>query len=122
MRLLTHNMLQCHARNCDPAKSYPLQLSDTSLEALDIEFVPEFVTRLIPKLDWPVLVKTAHSLGVARLPNKVPEELTEDFLKKVHKAALETRVKDGNMKCNGCGHVYPIKDGIPNMLLQDIEL
>ncbi|TPX60749.1 hypothetical protein SpCBS45565_g07439 [Spizellomyces sp. 'palustris'] len=115
-------MLQCHAKGCDPSQSYPLELKGVELESLDAEYNEDFIRRLIPKLDWNVLVHTAFALGVAELPKELPDVQDEAFLRKVHQVALETRVKEAQMVCNGCGHVYPIKDGVPNMLLQDSEV
>ncbi|KAJ3155946.1 hypothetical protein HDU89_005509 [Geranomyces variabilis] len=122
MRLITHNMLQCHVKACPPGQSYPLQIRNATVEALDAEFNADFVRRLIPKLDWKVLRSTAFELGVAQLPEECPEEPSEDDLQMIHKVALQTRVKEAEMVCSGCGHVYAIKDGVPNMLLQDHEI
>ncbi|KAI8818973.1 uncharacterized protein EV422DRAFT_536130 [Fimicolochytrium jonesii] len=122
MRLITHNVLQCHAKQCPPGASYPLALRNVELEAVEAEFNEDFVRRMLDRLDWNVLVDTAFVLGIAQLPKEIPELRDTEFLKAVHKVILETRVKEAEMVCNGCGHVYPIKDGIPNMLLQDHEL
>lgn len=35
---------------------------------------------------------------------------------------MEHYVVTGSMTCASCGHVYPIKQGIPNMLLHEDEL
>ncbi|KAJ3005727.1 hypothetical protein HKX48_000497 [Thoreauomyces humboldtii] len=116
-------MLQCMvAKNCDPAKAYPLHIRGAELEELEAEFNPDFIRKLIPKLDWTVLRKTAFELGVAQLPEECPSEPTDEDLQMIHKVVLETRVKEAEMVCNGCGHVYVIKDGVPNMLLQDHEI
>ncbi|KAL2916374.1 hypothetical protein HK105_204130 [Polyrhizophydium stewartii] len=121
MRLITHNMLQCHVKGCT-TNNFPLQIQDAELETLEAEFNPGFVQRLIPKLHWGALYHTAVSLGIEDLPEQMPEEVTEDLLRAIHKVALETRVKEGKAVCLGCGHVYPISNGIPNMLLQDNEV
>lgn len=34
----------------------------------------------------------------------------------------QTHVKDGNLHCQLCGRDFPIKNGIPNMLLHDDEV
>lgn len=36
--------------------------------------------------------------------------------------SLQHSVKDGKMTCRNCGHIYVIKDGIPNMLLSEDEI
>jgi uncharacterized protein YbaR (Trm112 family) len=35
---------------------------------------------------------------------------------------FQTQVKEGNMVCGGCGHIYKITQGIPNMLLNEDEV
>lgn len=35
---------------------------------------------------------------------------------------MQHTVKNGNMTCRGCGHIYRIKDGIPNLLLSEDEI
>ncbi|KAI8324067.1 Trm112p-domain-containing protein [Martensiomyces pterosporus] len=124
MRLITHNMLKCHVRNCtDPDKQFPLRFENAELEQIEAERNDEFLVRMIPRLDWPALVKTATALGIA-LPASIPETPSEDddFLQKLHTTILETHVKEGSMFCDGCGHEYKITNGIPNMLLAEHEI
>ncbi|KAJ3040549.1 hypothetical protein HDV00_010729 [Rhizophlyctis rosea] len=113
-------MLQCHAKGCT-SNNFPLRIEEAELEAAEADFNEDFMRRMTSRLEWGALVQTAGSLGIA-LPETLPEEPDEEFLKKLHNVIMETRVKEGRMVCNGCGHVYPIKDGIPNMLLQDNEV
>lgn len=58
------------------------------------------------------------------LPEAKPEGLEEDdeLLKTLHGLLLESFVDSGKMTCPGCGHVYVIRDGIPNMLLAEDEV
>ncbi|CAG7850711.1 SubName: Full=Related to TRM112-subunit of an adoMet-dependent tRNA methyltransferase (MTase) complex {ECO:0000313/EMBL:CCA74735.1} [Serendipita indica DSM 11827] len=51
-----------------------------------------------------------------------PEQMDTEFLKALHHVLLEIHVEEGAMVCANCGHVYPISNGIPNMLLQEHEL
>lgn len=39
----------------------------TEVKMNDVEFNPEFVSRMIPKLEWGVLVKAAEEVSVAPL-------------------------------------------------------
>jgi multifunctional methyltransferase subunit TRM112 len=57
------------------------------------------------------------------LPEVKPEEpLEEELLHKLHSVLFEHYLKSGKMTCPGCGHLFPIKDGIPNMLLVEDEV
>ncbi|RKO97128.1 hypothetical protein CXG81DRAFT_12081 [Caulochytrium protostelioides] len=120
-RLLTHNMLQCHVKNCRPNESFPLTIKDPELERTEAEFNPDFMRGLVPKLDWTALRKTAGALGLGDLPAEMPEA-TDEFLQMLHALVLETRVVSGSMVCDVCHHVFPITNGIPNMLLQADEV
>ncbi|KAH6570184.1 hypothetical protein BASA82_001152 [Batrachochytrium salamandrivorans] len=121
MRLITHNMLQCHAKGCN-TDNFPLQIKDAEIESIEADFNIGFIQRLIPKLHWPAFVHTALSLGIDTLPETLPVEPSEDILLAIHKVALETRIKEGKIVCLGCSHEYIISNGIPNMLLQDNEV
>ncbi|KAI9031731.1 hypothetical protein CLU79DRAFT_729817 [Phycomyces nitens] len=123
MRLITHNLLQCHVKNCN-SNNFPLKIEDAQVELIEADFNPEFLVNMLPKIDWPVLVNTAKQLGIPNLPAQVPEdaEQNEAFLQGLHSVLLETHIQQGRMICPGCGHVFNIKEGIPNMLLAEHEI
>src|SRR6266498_1716927 len=58
MRLITHNMLQCHVKDCK-SNNFPLQLSNVEIIIQETEFNPMFLRNMLPKLEWNALVKTA---------------------------------------------------------------
>ncbi|KAK8861481.1 hypothetical protein IAR55_002302 [Kwoniella newhampshirensis] len=121
VRLITHNMLACHVKNCTK-DNFPLAFSDVELVIRPAPENLEFINRFLPKLDWKALVDTARSLGDTTLPETMPESMTEDQLRALHHVLMEMHVEEGNMTCRGCGHVYPISNGIPNMLLAEHEV
>jgi multifunctional methyltransferase subunit TRM112 len=57
------------------------------VDVKEIEFNPEFINRMLSRLEWPVLVQTANQLGVGEgLPEMLPEDQIfedEEVLKKV---------------------------------------
>ncbi|CAG8547516.1 10877_t:CDS:2 [Cetraspora pellucida] len=120
MRLVVHNMLQCHVKGC-VSNNFPLQLLDVELEIQEIEFNPRFLQNMLPRLDWRAFVTTAAQIGINSLPQDLPEVFDEDFLKKLHRILFETHIVQGKMICANCSHEYPVKDGIPNMLLSEDE-
>lgn len=117
MRLLAHNMLQCHVKGC--TDNYPLKINDAELESLETEVDLELVRRLLPKLDYAALQATCSDIGIA-IPQQMDE--SDEFLQGIAQVLLQVRVKNAQMACTGCGHVYPIINGIPNMLLQESEV
>ncbi|CAG8484878.1 6860_t:CDS:2 [Acaulospora morrowiae] len=115
-------MLQCHARGCN-TNNFPLELSEVEIQVLETDYNPQFLRNMIPKLDWNALVVTAKKVGITAVPDVLPETMNEDidenFLRNLHRILLETHVQQGKMTCPNCKHVYSIRDGIPNMLLND---
>ena len=66
------------------------------VENIEAEFNADFITRMLPKLEWSALVKAAKELGAGTLPSELNESMVNDeaFLKivkhmfHVNKAAL----------------------------------
>ncbi len=79
---------------------------------------------MLRRLDWSALRATAADLGIAELPEHIPEDAARDeaFLRSVHELIFEIHVLDGSLVCPHCGRVYPIIRGIPNMVLNDDEV
>ncbi|WFD36505.1 hypothetical protein MCUN1_003386 [Malassezia cuniculi] len=119
MRLLTHNLLACHAKNCgSSSNNFPLALRNVQLELIEAEYSPEFLQGFFPKLDWNALVTTARQLGDTSLPDTQPpvEAFGDAELRTLHHVLLEMHINEGEMVCPNCSHVYPIRGGIPNMV------
>ncbi|KZT65720.1 Trm112p-domain-containing protein [Daedalea quercina L-15889] len=121
VRLITHNLLACHAKGCT-SNNFPLQFKDVQVELREAEFNPDFLRGFIPRLEWGALVDAARQLGDTSLPAEPPEMLDVEFLQKLHHVLLEVHVEEGAMICPNCNHVYPISNGIPNMLLAEHEI
>ncbi|KAF4565620.1 hypothetical protein EYR40_002313 [Pleurotus pulmonarius] len=121
VRLITHNLLSCHAKGCT-TNNFPLQFKDAEIEHRDAEFNPEFIRGLLPKIEWKALVDTAKGLGDTSLPDEQPEMMDDELLKTLHHVLLEVHIEEGQMICPNCNHVYPISNGIPNMLLAEHEI
>ena len=128
MRLITHNMLQCHKKSCASGKNYPLLLQSIEVESKEVEFNPEFLVNFIPRLDWSVVHSVAQQLSLpVSIPEQLPEtpldmEKDEELLKNLHTILMETHLKNGELKCPGCQRSYQISDGIANMLLNEDEI
>ena len=91
MKLLTHNMLTSKSMKA-VSTGYPLQIQARDVKVMEVDFKPEFVARIIPKIDWECLCRAAEELGhLNDLPKMVPDnyENDEEFLKKAHHVMLE---------------------------------
>ncbi|XP_068117697.1 multifunctional methyltransferase subunit TRM112-like protein isoform X3 [Hyperolius riggenbachi] len=122
MKLLTHNMLRSHVTGV--TRGFPLIIRADEVKVSSVDFNREFITHMIPKLEWEALVETAESLGYGSgLPRELLSgyEKDDDFLKKVHYVLLEVEVTEGALKCPESGTEFPITRGIPNMLINADE-
>lgn len=83
------------------------------------------MNRVIPRLDWSAVLQAAEKVGCGgTIPNELPEGYTSDneFLQKLHHLLLEIEIVEGNLECPETGRLFPIADGIPNMLLNEDEV
>lgn len=64
MKVLTANFLTCAVKDCktSPA-SFPLHFQDAELELQEIDFQPEFIRNIIPRIDWDGLQILANEVG-----------------------------------------------------------
>ncbi|CAD5226088.1 unnamed protein product [Bursaphelenchus xylophilus] len=120
MKLLTHNFLSTQFIK-GVKEGYPLNLKSNSTEKKEFEFDPVMMVKLLPKMQYPVLLSTAQNIGidVSGLPSQLPDNWKEDhdFLKKAAELALGYEIIDGELECPESGKVFKIKEGIPNMLI-----
>ena len=55
-------MLQCHVKGCN-SNNYPLAIQEAEVDNIEADFNPEFVKRLMNKIDWTALVQTAYAVS-----------------------------------------------------------
>ncbi|XP_050414143.1 uncharacterized protein LOC126828396 [Patella vulgata] len=124
MKLLTHNMLSSNFVK-GVTKGFPLKIMASKIEEKEVDFNPEFISRMIAKLDWPALYTAAGDIKKAEgVPETIAEnyESNEDFLKIAHNLLLQVEIIEGNLVCPETGRKFPITNGIPNMLLHEDEV
>lgn len=61
MKLLTHNMLTSHVKGVK--NGYPLKILAKQMIVNVVDFNADFVSRMLPKVDWGVLKTTAQSVS-----------------------------------------------------------
>ncbi|KAK1445092.1 hypothetical protein BgAZ_109980 [Babesia gibsoni] len=119
MRLITHNLIMCNTDKC--VGGYPLRISlsieDNACKTEPQVLNPQFIRKIIKRMDYPVLVEAAKSIGL-QLPSTYSEEDLEDekFIAHIHHCILEFHVLEATMQCPKCDRVYKVSKGIPNML------
>ncbi|OAX43793.1 Trm112p-domain-containing protein [Rhizopogon vinicolor AM-OR11-026] len=121
VRLITHNLLACHVKGCT-TNNFPLVFQDVQVELQEAEFNPDFIRNMLSRLEWTALVNAAKQVGDTSLPLEQPDMMDDELLQKLHHALMEIHVIEGAMVCQNCKHVYPISNGIPNMLLAEHEI
>jgi multifunctional methyltransferase subunit TRM112 len=123
MKLFLHNMLCCTRKEC-PGHSAPLIVSSTSQELETREFDPIFLQRMMPRIDYPVLVAAVRQLGwETTLPDELPEDFMADeaLLRALHHVLFEADIVEGSLACPACHKVYAISQGIPRLVQSDDE-
>ncbi len=63
MKLLTHNLLQCHASSCASSNNYPLLLNNIEIEQAECEYNQEFTQKLMGKIDYNALYSVCQSVS-----------------------------------------------------------
>ena len=142
MKILTTNFLTCAVKSCKSSPAaFPLHPQSATLSATEVDYTPEFILNILPRVNYDALVVITDSLSLgALLPERsvfegLVERLTsgtqeangqgegegqegeEEVLKKLHRLLLETNIMEGNLVCGNCGFEYPVKEGVGNFLL-----
>ena len=110
---------------------YPL-IIDKGAELL-IEESPvdaNLVLKMLTKLDYNALVTTTNLLrqqhsDIPELPEKLPEDkstLDDKMIAQYHKVLFDVHLIQGHLVCPDTGRKFPVKDGIPNMILHEDEI
>lgn len=125
MRLVTHNMLRCNAKGVE--NGYPLLIEAERVEVVAHEYDAEVVTGLLRKINFAALKGAAANLSLSEgieSVESVSEETLQDeaFLRGAHKLLFEVHVIEGTLVCPASGRRFPVRDGIPNMLLHEDEV
>jgi multifunctional methyltransferase subunit TRM112 len=63
VRLITHNLLACHAKGCTSNNNFPLVFKDAKVEIREADFNEDFLRGFIPRIDWPALVSGARDVS-----------------------------------------------------------
>eukprot|EP00258_Populus_trichocarpa_P002409 XP_002302295.2 multifunctional methyltransferase subunit TRM112 homolog A [Populus trichocarpa] len=122
MRLFTHNMLSSNIKGV--ANGFPLRIEVDQVVEKQVDFNPDFLRNMFPKLEWKALVDAARTMGYTELPEEADSSMleSEELLRKLHHALLELHLEEGALVCPETGRKFPVNKGIPNMLLHEDEV
>lgn len=95
----------------------------------------ELVHRLLPKLDYSAIVQATKQLASAltttttephrtlpELPDILPDPIDGAFVRMLHTVLFDVHLQEGYLICPDTGRKFPVKDGIPNMILHEDEI
>lgn len=129
MRLLTHNFLQSNVKGT--TKGYPLIIEADEVVVEESPVDKELLVKMLPKLDYPAFLGAAKQLSskcnLPDLPVQLPaanddDDMDETMLINLHKVLFDLHVIEGNLVCPDTGRKFPVKEGIPNMILHEDEI
>uniref|UniRef100_A0A182Y2M5 Uncharacterized protein n=1 Tax=Anopheles stephensi TaxID=30069 RepID=A0A182Y2M5_ANOST len=102
---------------------YPLKLNIVEKKEVNADFNSEFITRMLPRLEWSAICAAAANIG-SDIPSTMPTDILNDMetLQKLHHILLEVDVVEGTLECPETGRIFPINKGVPNMLLNEDEV
>ena len=129
MRLITHNMLKCNIRGVE--NGYPLRVEASAVEEIPSEFNAEMARALAGKINLAAVISAATDLAIPEVEllrvgdgSAFTEDMlaSEAVLVALHKILFDVHVIEGHLVCPESGRKFPVKDGIPNMLLHEDEV
>ncbi len=84
------------------------------------------IRSIIQKLNWTVVKSGALDLGITDIADidSISEVVLADeaALRRIHRVLFEVSLTEGWLVCPESGRRFPVKDGIPNMLLHEDEI
>ena len=118
-------MLKCNIRGVE--NGYPLIIEAETVEEIPSDFDADLIRTMLGKINWSCFMSALSNLNVAEidlLKDKPPEDMlaSEDILLLIHKLLFDTHIQEANLVCPESGRKFPVKDGIPNMLLHEDEI
>ena len=61
VRLITHNLLACHAKGCS-TNNFPLKLTNVKLALGGADFNSDFLRGFLPRIEWDALIQTLRGV------------------------------------------------------------
>jgi multifunctional methyltransferase subunit TRM112 len=88
----------------------------------------ELVRKMLPKLQYAAVVGALAEISdkidqeIPVIPAALPETLDDATLEALHLVLFNIHILEGELVCPDTGRRFPIKQGIPNMILHEDEI
>eukprot|EP00978_Attheya_sp_CCMP212_P029092 scaffold102214_cov38-Attheya_sp.AAC.1 len=109
-------------------KGYPLKIEATEIVTEETPVDATFCVKMLSKLNYDALLGAVRELkeGGADLPD-LPLEASDikeetETMAQFHRILFDIHVMEGHLICPDTGRRFPIKGGIPNMVLHEDEI
>ena len=110
-------MLKCNIKGVE--NGYPLRIEAASVEETEADYDANLVRRMLSKIN---LAALQSALSDLKHSVEISDSEDENNLRQLHHALFEIHVVEGVLLCPESGRRFPVKDGIPNMLLHEDEV
>jgi multifunctional methyltransferase subunit TRM112 len=82
---------------------------------------------ILPKLNYDAVLQAVEQLRphcetLPNLPSTLPEDLDDELVNDLYFVLFDVHVKNGCLVCPSTQRKFPIRDGIPNMILHEDEI
>lgn len=111
----------CHKKGVKTG--WPLKIEVSKVEIEETDYNESFIKNMLKKIDYKVFIGAAKQLKKdIQIPETVTDTTETEDLKKIHHALMELSLIEGFLICPESGRKFPVKNGIPNMLLNEDEV
>ena len=128
-----HHSLRLFPRTTD---GFPLIIEPESILVEESPVDAEMLLRILPKLQYSAIWQAVQQLApkcseqgivLPDLPKELPERTLDEsadatLIAYLHRVLFDIHVQEGNLVCPSSGRKFPVKDGIPNMILHEDEI
>ena len=57
---------------------FPLKIVPKETREVEVDFNAEFLTHMLPKMEWSAFVNAAKEIGLEGLPSEIPDDAASD--------------------------------------------
>lgn len=109
-------------------EGYPLGVVPETITIDPSPVDRELILHIVPKLRYDAVLQAVEELrphcveNLPRLPATLPETMNDMIVNDLHLVLMDVHVTAGVLVCPCTKRQFPIKDGIPNMILHEDEI